>query len=474
MASKNTVRALSLDALRGIAILMMILSGSIPFSGMLPGWMYHAQVPPPDHIFNPNVPGITWVDLVFPFFLFAMGVAFPFALSKKVENNIPNWKISGQIILRGVLLAGFAIYIQHIKPYAISKSPDTATWVISILGFLLLFPVLLRLPASVSKLNQYIVKGIGLVAMVILLWLLEYPDASGFSLYRSDIIILVLANVAVFGSLIWLFTQKNMLLRLSILGFLIAMRLTHEVDGSWNQWLWNFSPFPWLYKLYYLQYLFIVLPGTIIGDMLLKWMKQTNGDATRGIPKRRTIMFSIVGLAAVFLLLNLIGLYIRELQLTLFANILLCCIGYYLFKNSQHPTEKLYKEFFNWGILWLLLGLAFEAYEGGIKKDHATMSYYFVTTGLAIFSLIALGILIDHFKIQKPFSILIANGQNPMIAYVAGTLFLTPVLALTNGSYILNQLLINPWLGFLKGLIFTSLVAIITAIFSKYKLYWRT
>ncbi|MCS2621073.1 DUF5009 domain-containing protein [Bacteroides thetaiotaomicron] len=28
---------------------------------------------PPDHIFNPSLPGITWVDLVFPFFLFTDG-----------------------------------------------------------------------------------------------------------------------------------------------------------------------------------------------------------------------------------------------------------------------------------------------------------------------------------------------------------------------------------------------------------------
>jgi hypothetical protein len=56
-------RADALDALRGLAILGMILSGSIPFNDMLPGWMYHAQVPPPHHVFNPDLPGISWVDL---------------------------------------------------------------------------------------------------------------------------------------------------------------------------------------------------------------------------------------------------------------------------------------------------------------------------------------------------------------------------------------------------------------------------
>ena len=53
----------ALDALRGLAILMMVFSANIPFGGVLPGWMYHAQVPPPLHQFQADLPGITWVDL---------------------------------------------------------------------------------------------------------------------------------------------------------------------------------------------------------------------------------------------------------------------------------------------------------------------------------------------------------------------------------------------------------------------------
>ena len=77
----------ALDALRGIAILAMLLSSEMPFgANSLPAWMYHAQVPPPEHQFIPN-PGITWVDLVFPFFLFSMGAAFPLAMRKRLDAS---------------------------------------------------------------------------------------------------------------------------------------------------------------------------------------------------------------------------------------------------------------------------------------------------------------------------------------------------------------------------------------------------
>lgn len=461
-------RADALDALRGLAILLMILSGSIPFGGMLPDWMYHAQLPPPTHKFNPNLPGLTWVDLVFPFFLFAMGTAFPFALSKKIKSGVSNFKISLQILERGLLLAGFAIFIQHFKPYALNPSPTNLDWLIGILGFILLFALYLRFPNSVNKKIVYAVRITGIIITVLMLANLSYPNDSSFSLGRSDIIILVLANTAFFGSLIWLFTKENLLLRLGILGFLIAFRLTQSIDGSWNNWLWDFSPFPWLYKLYYLQYLFIVIPGTIIGDILYKWF---NSESKYELydSKNSAVLITVVTFAII--ICNLIVLQSRMLVVNLIVNLILLIVIYFIIKNQN---DSLIKTLFNWGSYWVLLGLTFEAFEGGIKKDQSTLSYYFLTTGLAIFCYIFLSTIIDYFKQKNMFRLIINSGQNPMIAYVAGSLFWMPVLELTNLSSVLNLLLVNPWLGFFKGVIFTFFVAVTASFFTSKKLFWRT
>lgn len=105
-------RALALDALRGYAIITMVLSATI-VTHVLPGWMSHAQTPPPDHVFNPLLPGITWVDLVFPFFLFAMGAAFPFSIRKRAEKGDSKLKLVYEAVKRGIQLTFFAIFIQH-------------------------------------------------------------------------------------------------------------------------------------------------------------------------------------------------------------------------------------------------------------------------------------------------------------------------------------------------------------------------
>lgn len=80
-------RSLALDALRGMSILLMVLSGSIAFGDVLPAWMYHAQVPPPDRVFKPDIPGITWVDLVFPFFLFSIGGSDPAFSPEEMDSS---------------------------------------------------------------------------------------------------------------------------------------------------------------------------------------------------------------------------------------------------------------------------------------------------------------------------------------------------------------------------------------------------
>jgi predicted acyltransferase len=438
--------------------------------------MYHAQVPPPHNTFNPSHPGITWVDLVFPFFLFAMGAAFPFAMSKKLDAGEAKWKLIIQTLKRGLLLAWFAIYIQHIKPWAISGSPDTKVWLFSLLGFALIFPMLMRLPETLKKWQMYAIRFIGYGGAILMVYLLEIsykenPTFSGF-LEKSDIIILVLANVAVAGTLIWIFTRDNLLIRLGILGFLIAFRLAHNSDGSWTQWVWGATPFDWLYTFYYWQYLFIVIPGTIVGDMILKWMKDMKNTELKVLSLEKMIIGAILML--VIVIFNLYGLYTRILVINLIVNIALCIIGYFVFLNPKNKTEKFFQSLFNWGVYWLFLGLTFEAFEGGIKKDSPTMSYYFTTTGLAIFTYISMSIVIDYFQYVKWYRLLIDSGQNPMIAYLGASNIIVPVFTLVQVMPLLSYLDSNPWLGFLKGLLITVLVALIAAFFTRKKLFWRT
>lgn len=491
-------RVYPLDALRGTAILLMVLASLLPF-GVLPSWMYHAQSPPPSHQFNPDLPGITWVDTVFPFFIFSMGAAFPLALSRRIANGRSNAQMIWPIIKRGFALLGFAIYNYHMTPSKMVFKSQNVAWVLGLVGFFLMFPMWGRLPWKLDKFKSNILKYGSWVLAACIISVLKYNNGQGFSPFKSNIILLVLADLSVFGAFIWLFTRENILLRLGLLGILFAIRLSCTVDTSWInsvgntfeipflagliknlisqekleyvKWIYNFS---WMFQWRFLKYLFIIIPATIIGDLLVVWMNKDENDHLRkGWGKIR--LAAIVCIMLGFILIVLVGLKVRLCLATF-----LCCAGMgitglFFVRNPQSNRERLLNRMYLWGIFWLILGLLFEPYEGGIKKDPSTMSYYFVMSGLATFLLIAFSITIDIFRKRKYLKLLINNGQNPMIAYVSNSNLLIPVLALTGLRPIVNSIYSNqPWLGFVIAVGLTLVIASIVSLFTHNKIFLRT
>jgi predicted acyltransferase len=467
-------RAYAVDALRGIAILGMVLSGVIPYS-VLPTWMYHSQEPPPTHQYNINISGLTWVDLVFPIFLFTMGVAIPLALSNRIANGWNRNKIILFILKRGFLLASFAIYLQHIRPFQLNPSPNTDTWWIALIGFIILFLMYVRLPKYIPNNIKRIIPIIGWLSAAIFLSLLKYPDGKGFSLEKSDIILLLLTNAAVFASLIWFFTRQNLLFRVGFLGFLMALKLSAKT-GSWVSILWGFSPLPWLFKFEYLAYLFLVIPGTIVGDLLLNWMKKSSVKESDEVTDNWDKLYLIIlvcSMVAICLVL-LIGLQSRLVLPTTIVVGILCFLVGLLLEQPTNVNEKLITNMYKWGVYWLILGLLLEPYEGGIKKDPPTMSYFFITAGISIFLLISLFIIIDVFHQRRWLQFFIDNGQNPMIGYVSVANFIWPTLGIT-GAY--NWIIENTKtteLGLVRGISYTILLGLFVQLCTRLKIFWRT
>ena len=467
-------RADALDALRGIAVLAMVLSGTIARK-TLPAWMYHAQEAPPIHTFNPKLAGLTWVDLVFPFFLFAMGAAIPLALSRRIAKGWDLKKVILSILQRGFLLASFAIFLQHIRPTVIDPNePGSHKWWLGLYGFLILFLMFVRWPTKklpwlrIATTTAAWSAGIGFVSRI------KYPNGIGFDFNRSDIILVVLANMAVFGSIIWLFTRSNIWLRVGFLGFLFAMRLASSTDG-WIKLVWFYSPAPWIFQFDYFKYLFIVIPGTIVGDLLYRWIEYRSPEEEIYANWKSPRYFSMMILMFAINLVLLVGLQARLVWQTSLVTLVLCVCGWVLLRNPGNVTENLLNRLYRWGFYWVVLGLVFEPYEGGIKKDSATMSYFFVTNGMAIFLLIGLTIIIDVFQRKSWLQLFIDNGVNPMIGYVGFANIVWPILVLNKWEpAIIEMTATDPFMGFLRGFGYTTIVALIVMGFTRLKLFLRT
>lgn len=459
-------RALSLDILRALAIIGMIVSGNIAWNPELSPWFFHAQTPPPDFSFNPTIPGITWVDLVFPFFLFSLGAALPFALGRRLDGGESRRSVLLSALQRGVLLAFFAILLGNSKIWnlaeVVSSVPLRVAMTLGVWGgFFLLF---IRLKSLSSRANRLL--NLGGAALCVGMMFLYEACGVGFSIYRSDIIILVLAAIALTTSVIWVLTRRNLPLRIVLFLLLAMLKIGAAFPDTWQADVWNFSPATWLFKFRYLEYLLIALPGTVAGELLLEWRARTqNPDEAK--PDARLWPVAVLGVAVV--LVNLLLLFYRELTWNISLTLLLGASMLALLSRAGMEKDAPVRRLLLLGLLLVLLGLCVEPLQGGIKKDHATLSFHWVTSGMAALMLVFLEMCVRQFRIRR--GLLCACGQNPMIAYTAASYVVLPVLSL-----------FIPWLwggysvtgAVVRGFSIALLAMLFTSLFTRRKLFWRT
>jgi heparan-alpha-glucosaminide N-acetyltransferase len=97
-------RVLSIDIFRGLTMLVMIFVNDLASVKDLPWWTYHMPR---------GTNGMTYVDVVFPAFLFIVGMAIPLAVSRRLEKGDTQPQLWGHILLRFASLAILGIFIAN-------------------------------------------------------------------------------------------------------------------------------------------------------------------------------------------------------------------------------------------------------------------------------------------------------------------------------------------------------------------------
>lgn len=543
-------RAHALDALRGYAIITMVLSAMEAFS-VLPRWMYHAQVPPPDHVFDPTIYGITWVDIIFPFFLFSMGAAIPLSLGRQHAKGESIMKLTWKTVQRWVKLTFFAIFIIHAFPFMLGYEQEWMRYAMPIFFFILLCLMFMPNPFGLSPYKARTITWSAYLVAVGFMLLQPYAGGAPFRLTDSDCIMLILANVSLTGSIIYLLTIGHPLRRLALLPFLVALFMAAHTANSWPALLIHTSWLPWLYLPAYQEYLLIIIPGTVAGEWIAQWLeKMKANDTSKGLvksyqkkseavlengnplnggreavlengngvkndekavlenenkvrtrseemkEKENALALPVALLSLALIVVNVVLLFGRHLVANLVATMVLTALTAWLLRSRREassqeaakqevynqkcssiqasPTLHFWQRLSSAGAYLLLLGLCLESYEGGIRKDDVTLSYLFVTCGLAFYALLLLTVVCDHWHVRWLCAPLEMVGKNPMVAYVSASMVIIPVLILTHIYPYIDALSSEPLTGFLKGVLLTALCMALTAWFTHKRWFWKT
>ncbi len=92
----------SIDVFRALTVLVMITVNEWHSVIGLPQWMSHMPA---------DVDAMTFVDAVFPAFLFIVGMSIPFALQQRFQKGDSGWQVQGHVLQRALGLAVIGFFM---------------------------------------------------------------------------------------------------------------------------------------------------------------------------------------------------------------------------------------------------------------------------------------------------------------------------------------------------------------------------
>jgi predicted acyltransferase len=115
-------RITSIDALRGLIVFSMIFVNDLAGASrdIVPAWMRHFE----------GKNGMTFVDLVFPAFLFIVGMSIPFALGSRLDRGEPVWKVGLHVATRTLSLLVIGIMMVHGRPSTEAMGWSGTLWAV--------------------------------------------------------------------------------------------------------------------------------------------------------------------------------------------------------------------------------------------------------------------------------------------------------------------------------------------------------
>lgn len=201
----------------------MIFVNDVEGTPGVPGWIQHA---------GEQTDGLGLADIVFPAFLFIVGLSIPHAIQGRLQRGQSKSKITGYIISRSLILIFIGFMHANMETYSDSAPIPLTWWEIQItLSF---FFIWMDYPRHTSKILVYILRGAG-VALLIAMCLLYKggtPQAPTWLHFTWWGILGLIGWAYLLCALIYLYSDNNLL----ILVFAWVLFLLFNLDFHFG-WL---------------------------------------------------------------------------------------------------------------------------------------------------------------------------------------------------------------------------------------------
>ena len=128
----------SIDLFRGLNVLVMIFVDNLGLVKGLPWWTYHMPE---------NANGMTYVDMVFPAFLFLMGMSIPLSTRAQIARGQSPLQIWWHVLARSISLVALGLFVAN-APLVDARSTGMSTGLWTTVGFVAIALGWIRFPIS--------------------------------------------------------------------------------------------------------------------------------------------------------------------------------------------------------------------------------------------------------------------------------------------------------------------------------------
>jgi heparan-alpha-glucosaminide N-acetyltransferase len=240
-----TARVSSIDAIRGLVVFTMIFVNDLAgaSNSIVPPWMKHFH----------GRSGMTFVDLVFPAFLFIVGMSLPLALGSRLRGGDPLWKVLAHVVLRTLSLLFIGVLMVNETPDSAKMGWSGTLWsVLMYLSAILAFCTMAPhgngdLPTRRERLCETVFTSLRVLGFASLVWLAlvfrgqdghQVISFSPFSIHHQWYGILGLIGWAyLVGAMVFLIFGPNPTALLACMVLLMCLYPADRTGAFSNFWL---------------------------------------------------------------------------------------------------------------------------------------------------------------------------------------------------------------------------------------------
>lgn len=238
--SSKATRVASIDIFRGLTMLVMVFVNDVGEVKGIPWWSLHAPA---------RLDYMTYVDMVFPAFLFVMGMSIALAVSTRISKGDSTGRLWWHVIVRSLSLVvlGLLLANLHLMDPQLTGISSTLWSAMAFTGVILLWNVY---PRSGGHERLYrILKGVGLLLLICVFAVFRRKTGQGgaawldFSYWE----ILGLIGWAYLSAcIIYLPFRRN---AWSLAGFLVALSAMNVFRSTpWLEWSGKLPDYIWPFK----------------------------------------------------------------------------------------------------------------------------------------------------------------------------------------------------------------------------------